>query len=69
MDKDTSLGLIVHHPKFGIALKERLDELGIECVVQYLDEPEGKLVRHHGQAEDGVISEVEFVCKHLGQTG
>jgi len=63
VDENTPLGLIVHHPKFGIALKKRMDELGIECVVQYLD---GNLLRSHGQAEDGVVSEVEFVCKHLG---
>lgn len=69
VDEDTPLGLIVHHPKFGIALKKRMDELGIECVVQYLDGPEGKLVRHHGQTEGDVVSEVEFVCKHLGRTG
>jgi len=33
--KETPLGLIVHHPRFGIALKEQLDKLGIECIVQY----------------------------------
>ncbi len=38
----TSLDLIVHHPRFGIALKEQMDKLGIECVVQYLGHPEGK---------------------------
>jgi acetyl esterase/lipase len=32
---DTPLGVIVHHPKFGLALKERMDALGIECVVQF----------------------------------
>lgn len=31
----TSIGTIVHHPKFGIALKERMDKLGIGCIVRY----------------------------------
>ena len=33
------LGLVVHHPKLGLALKQRMDALGIECVVQYKDQP------------------------------
>jgi len=44
--ENTPLGLIVHHPKLGIALKERLDKLGIECIVQYLDPQTGQQVRH-----------------------
>ncbi len=40
----TNLGLIVHHPKFGLALKERLDALGIECHVQYRGQPEVKRI-------------------------
>ena len=63
--EDTPLGLIVHHPRYGIALKERLDELGVECVVQYLDGPGGKIVRHHGQLEGNPVSELEFVCSHF----
>ena len=35
----TPLSLIVHHPRFGIALKERMDKLGIECIVQYEGQP------------------------------
>ena len=65
VDEDTPLGLIVHHPKYGIALKERLDELGVECVVQYLDGPGGKIVRHYGQLEGNPVSEFEFVCSHF----
>ncbi len=30
----------VHHPRLGIKLKERLDELGVECHVQYPGGPE-----------------------------
>lgn len=50
----TSLGLIVHHPKFGLALKERLDALGIECVVQY-----------RGQGDIRRVSPVDFIRKHF----
>lgn len=50
----TSLNLIVHHPKFGIALKERMDKLGIECIVQHVGHPEGQRV-----------TAADFIRKHL----
>lgn len=28
----------IHHPKFGIVLKEKMDELGIECVVKFRED-------------------------------
>jgi len=31
----TPMSALVHHPKHGIVLKERMDELGIECIVVY----------------------------------
>ncbi len=65
VDENTTLGHIVHHPKFGIALKEQLDSLEIECIVQYLDKHEGEVVRHPGKPEGDPESEVEFVCRHL----
>jgi hypothetical protein len=37
----SNLNLVVHHPKFGIALKERMDALGIDCEVQYEGQPPG----------------------------
>jgi hypothetical protein len=59
----TSLGLIVHHPRFGIALKEQLDTLGIECIVQYRDSKSGKTVRH---GENTVpITPVEFIRRQF----
>ena len=61
--KDSPLGLVVHHPKFGIALKERMDELGIECIVQYRD-LEGKKTIRHGEDEAPVTS-MEFIRKHF----
>ena len=65
VDEDTPLALIVHHPRFGIALKERLDELGVECIVQYLDERDGNIIRHLGNLAAKPESEVGFVCRHL----
>jgi acetyl esterase/lipase len=50
----SSLNLVVHHPKFGLALKERMDPLGIECVVQYRGQPDGK-----------TVSPVDFIRKHF----
>ena len=50
---NTPLGVIVHHPKFGLALKERMDALGIECVVQF-------------QGQDRTpIAAVDFIRKHF----
>ncbi|RPH50708.1 MAG: alpha/beta hydrolase [Planctomycetota bacterium] len=54
-DATSNLGLVVHHPRFGIALKERMDALGIDCVVQYKGQP----------AEGERISAVAFIKKHL----
>jgi len=53
---ETSLGAIVHHPKFGIVLKERLDGLGVECIVQYPGHPE----------KDKQISQFDFISRHFG---
>jgi len=54
--EETPLGAIVHHPKFGIALKEKLDKLGVLCIVQYPDHP----------PRDQWISDFDFLAKHLG---
>lgn len=47
----SNLGLVVHHPKLGIALKERMDALGIECRVVCKGEPPA--------------SAVDFIRKHF----
>jgi acetyl esterase/lipase len=60
---DSSLNLVVHHPKFGIALKERMDMLGIECIVQYRGAASNQIVRH-GESEAPVNS-VQFIRQHL----
>src|SRR5262249_57776201 len=44
----SDLGLVVHHPRFGIALKERMDRLGIECEVVYRDGATGRPGRPAG---------------------
>jgi acetyl esterase len=62
VDSETKLGQIVHHPLFGIALKERMDRLGIECVVQYVDRT-GKKVRHSDDATP--LTPVRFINEHF----
>jgi len=63
VNAETPLGLIVHHPRFGIALKKQLDKLGIECIVQYQDRKGGKLVRHEREAD--IVTAVNFIGKHF----
>jgi acetyl esterase/lipase len=48
--------VIMHHPRFGIALKERMDRLGIECILQYEGQPAGRRV-----------TVVDFLRKHLAR--
>jgi len=59
---ESPLGLVVHHPKFGIDLKQRMDALGIECIVQYRDPRTQTPIRHGG----GPIVEVtDFLRRHF----
>jgi len=61
-DLDANEG--IHHPKFGQVLKEKMDELGVECIVRYRedlpglpqDEISGRFFREL----------VEFVKRHFG---
>jgi hypothetical protein len=57
------LGLIVHHPKFGIALKEQCDSLGIECIVQYPEHKGGRLIRHGENTPP--ITAVDFISRQF----
>lgn len=52
----TSQGIGIHHPRFGKALKEKMDQLGIECGV------------HTGipRGDEWIKLTVDFVKKHLG---
>ena len=52
----------MHHPKLGIALKEQMDKLGIECIVQYRA-AEGNKTQRHGGGDP--VATVEFVKKHF----
>jgi hypothetical protein len=63
----TTLSHIVHHPKLGIALKEKCDSLNIECIIQYQDN-DGKMVRHEAGPDEEVISNVDFIKKHVNNT-
>jgi len=59
----SDLNLVVHHPKLGIALKEQMDKLGIECIVQYRSPEPGRVTRHGGGEP---TNSVEFIRKHFG---
>jgi acetyl esterase/lipase len=58
---DAKPGQGIHHPNFGIALKEKLDPLKIECILRHRDDykgkddPQGELHREM----------VEFFLKHF----
>lgn len=61
-DPNTELNFVVHHPRFGIKLKEEMDPLGIECVVVYhgLD---GKTLVRHGGGE--LENRLEFIRRQF----
>jgi len=52
----TNQGIGIHHPRFGRALKEKMDQLGIECQF-YTGMPRG---------DEWIELTMEFVKKHLG---
>ena len=52
---DAKAGAGIHHINFGLRLKEKMDPLGIECIVRHRDE---------GANSDREM--VEFLAKHLG---
>jgi acetyl esterase len=58
----SNLGLVVHHPKLGIALKERMDALGVECIVQYRDPQTNQPVQHGGGLQ---VSVTDFIRKQF----
>lgn len=64
-DPRKELGLVVHHPRFGIVLKERMDALGIECVVQYRAADQGPIVRH---GNGPVLERAEFIARQFEET-
>lgn len=53
----------IHHPKFGIVLKEKLDALGVECLLKFREDY-GNLHSTRLPVDDYV----DFFVKHLGRT-
>jgi acetyl esterase len=55
---DAKPGEGIHHPNFGVALKEKLDPLKVECVLRHSDDYKGK-------PADLRKEMMEFFVKHL----
>ena len=53
------LGFGIHHPRFGYFLKEKMDKLGIECVVKTKDDYQGK---PPGQPQRDIV---DFFLRHF----
>ena len=62
--EETSLSDVVHHPLFGVKLKEEMEKLGLECLVVYRDAERGKIVQH-GAKDQEPLNSVEFVMKQF----
>jgi acetyl esterase len=60
---DAKPGDGIHHPKFGEALKEKLDALKIECVLRHLDDYKDK----PGAGSAPMREMVDFLLRHLGK--
>lgn len=56
---DAKPGQGIHHPKFGTALKEKMDPLGIECVLRHQNDHKGRPDALHKEM-------VAFFVKHFG---
>jgi len=54
MPENSPPGAGIHHINFGLRLKERMDKLGIECIV-----------KHQQDGVNGGREELEFLVKHL----
>ncbi|QEH34144.1 Carboxylesterase NlhH [Aquisphaera giovannonii] len=58
---DARVGLGIHHPRFGAALKARLDPLGVECRLRHGDD-----YRDREHPEQAMYADlVEFFREHL----
>lgn len=61
LPEDAKPGQGIHHPKFGEALKEKLDPLKIECILRHADDYKGK-----GNVQDEMHREmVEFFVRQF----
>ncbi len=64
LPKNAKPGQGIHHPKFGLALKKKMDPLGIECVVKHVTDYEGgKVDVWPREIMDEEIS--AFLIRHL----
>jgi len=61
---DANPGQGIHHPKFGEALKDKLDALGIECVLRHREEYAGRTDPKDQMFRDMVA----FFVRHFGQS-
>ena len=61
---ESDLGLVVHHPLLGIALKREMDKLGIECIVQYKG-PADETVQEPPAMGGRPMTAIEFIRKHF----
>jgi acetyl esterase len=58
---DAKPGQGIHHPEFGAMLKEKLDPLGIECVLRHADDYGGP-GKSAGQPDADIV---DFLIKHF----
>jgi hypothetical protein len=58
-DKVTNVNIGIHHARFGKALKEKMDELGIRCIVNA-----GGQVLGGGER----VSTIDFIKQEFGMT-
>jgi acetyl esterase len=58
---DAEPGQGIHHPRFGTALKAKLDPLGVECILRHNDDYRGQQ-----RAEEAMYHDlVRFLAMHL----
>jgi len=60
VNEETPWGTWVHHPMFGIKLKEAMDELGMECCLEYTDGPP---VTEYESQQDFIIHKLKSLPK------
>ena len=64
---DAKPGDGIHHPNFGVVLKEKMDQLGIECVLRHIDDFPGKSREEIDR--ERVAETVRFLQKHFRLSG
>lgn len=64
---ETEIGAIIHHPLFGVRLKERMDALGIPCIIAYRGDHGQTVV--HGQPDARPPDPVVFIREQFEARG